>query len=158
MAVPIDIDPAYAHAPWLPRLAAWHHQEWQHLNPPDYRLEDRLAEYALVRPDVRIPAMWIAHTHGEPLGSVRLVDHDMDNRRELGPWMASLYVHPDHRGRGIASALIRYLENQARAWQIPEIFLFTEHDAAFYARRGWIVRAQERYRDQDVTIMVRQLV
>lgn len=48
------------------------------------------------------------------------------------------YVEPAFQRRGIGSALLRAMEEQARAWQVSELSLNSSLDAcAFYARHGY---------------------
>ena len=60
----------------------------------------------------RIPTTFVAldldDDGGAPCGTVTLEDADLADR-ELGPWVAAVYVPPRSRRRGIATALIRHV-------------------------------------------------
>jgi len=58
-----------------------------------------------------------------------------------------LYCHPDHGGRGLASRLCDALEEQARAWKVP--FLFVEASEAarpVFERRGYATEERRDFR------------
>lgn len=61
-----------------------------------------------------------------------------------------LAVHPDHRRRGIATALLREAQGQARGWQIERFEAWTRDDAgveAWYCAQGfrWVEAYQHVY-------------
>lgn len=47
-----------------------------------------------------IPCAFVALDDGRPMGSASLVTYDMETHVEWSPWLASVFVHPDFRGRG----------------------------------------------------------
>ncbi|MDD3471004.1 MAG: GNAT family N-acetyltransferase [Thermoguttaceae bacterium] len=71
------------------------------------------------------------------LGTVSLWRSDLQSRQDLTPWLGGLYVVPAFRGRGVASALQRYVLRRAASMSIPRLYLMTEHEH-FYERTGWI--------------------
>lgn len=141
----------------IPVLATWHHQEWLHLNDPDYNLNVRIADYEQIANANSFPAMFVAHQNMKPLGSVRLIAEDMDTHPELSPWLASLYVHQDYQRKGIGSALIKKIEHTAGKLNFKTIYLFTEDKQAIYKNLAWQVFANETYLNQAVTIMSKTL-
>jgi GNAT superfamily N-acetyltransferase len=62
---------------------------------------------------------------------------DFKGRPDLTPWLASVYVHPDHRRLGLAQALVRHVEAQARALGHTRLYLISEHAETLYASLGW---------------------
>jgi predicted N-acetyltransferase YhbS len=151
------IEPVAKHIELIPVLAHWHHQEWQHLNPESYDLQSRIKEYQEVVNSPGLPAMLVAHNNSQALGSVRLIKNDMDTHPELGPWLASLYVHPDFRRQGIATSLIRELEDVTRQLGFQDLYLFTEDRQQMYQKLGWQQLLIERYYNEQVVIMVKHL-
>lgn len=73
-----------------------------------------------------------------PAGTASLAHDDLDSRPDLTPWLAGVYVPPEHRGRGHASALVRHVEASARAAGIGTLWLYTWTAAPLYAGLGWI--------------------
>lgn len=137
----------------LPILAAWHHAEWESLNPGQTLAERMRRMEGHLGPEP-IPSTFVGVGPGdEILGSAALVEHDMETRQDLTPWMASVYVAPQHRRRGVGSALVRHVVDAAGMAGIATLYLFTPDRAAFYAPLGWARVDTTTYRGHDVTIM-----
>jgi predicted N-acetyltransferase YhbS len=104
------------------------------------RMAQRLA--LADRPD-RVPLCLVALHGGEPVGVVNLVDNDDAQHVEWTPWLAGLVVVPEWRGRGVGTALVTALLQQARALGCPRVYLGTD-GPGFYARLGAVVQRQPR--------------
>ena len=92
------------------------------------------------------------------VGSAALVKHGMKQRPELSPWLAAVYVKPERRRSGIASVLISRVEREAMALGVETLYLFTEHQETFYARRGWNLMEQVDYVGTPASVMNKQLL
>jgi GNAT superfamily N-acetyltransferase len=92
-----------------------------------------------------------------PVGTASLSRTDLPSRPDLTPWLASVYVDPEFRGRGYASTLVRQVEDLARTASVATLWLFTWTAEPLYARLGWERVGIERHRDQDVVLMMRDL-
>ena len=57
----------------------------------------------------------------ELFGSAAIIEHDMDTRMELSPWLASVFVAPEFRKRGIGSKLVTHVMEQAKNNKIKNI-------------------------------------
>ncbi|MBK8006160.1 MAG: GNAT family N-acetyltransferase [Gemmatimonadetes bacterium] len=57
----------------------------------------------------------------------------------LSPWLASVFVRPDRRGKGLGQALARRVLLEAAALGHARVYLFTTDQAGWYARMGWQV-------------------
>lgn len=133
-------------------LAAWHHQQWQALNPGD-TLELRIARMQSYLDDNLLPSTFICLKDQQLTGSAALVKSDMDSHSELTPWLASVFVAPDFRRRGIGSKLVEHVMQRARQAGIARLYLFTPDHAEFYRRLGWSSIAEEHYRGLQVSLM-----
>ena len=102
--------------------------------------------------DALIPSTFIA-VEKDLLGSAAIVAHDMDTKQELSPWLASVFVSPENRSRGIGSELVLQVMNQARNAGIKTLYLFTPDKERFYIRLGWQTISNEIYRGHVVTVM-----
>ena len=144
------------HKEFVPLLAQWHHKEWSSLRPEATieAREDRLLAACGRR---QIPTCFIAIEGGELIGSSMLVANDMDNRPELSPWLASVFVRPDRRASGFGSALVRRVVEEAEVLQTGRLYLYTPNKVAFYRRLGWTVHERTEYRGTAVTIMARDI-
>jgi len=125
------------HAGLAPTLAGWHHAQWGHLYD-HWTLEVATAELRDHATRRTLPTTLVAVEAGAPLGSVSLVLEDAPELCEHGsPWLASLYVRPQARGRGLGTSLVRAAVAHAATLGVDELFLFTPEHADFYARLGW---------------------
>jgi N-acetylglutamate synthase-like GNAT family acetyltransferase len=88
------------------------------------------------------------------LGSASLIAHDMDTRMDLSPWLASVYVTPAYRDRGLGSTLVRRIASEAATLGFERLYLFTPDRERFYARLGWTVLERTVYRGYDQVVMV----
>lgn len=134
------------HLSLVPMLAQWHHREWNHLRPDETVGGRALRLRESARRD-GYPLTFVALSDGELLGSASFVAHDMEIRRDLTPWLADLYVAPTHRRRGIGSALVRRVTQEAAGLGIPLLYLFTtsQENESLYANLGWSVRERVEY-------------
>jgi GNAT superfamily N-acetyltransferase len=140
------------HPEWVNVLARWHHQQWSYLDP-HLSMQERAAFLARHASRPQIPVTFVALSGKTLLGSASLVARDMDIRAHLSPWLASVFVAPDQRRRGIGSALVARVVQEARVLDVGQLYLFTPDKEAFYARRGWTVLEQVEYRGVQVTVM-----
>ena len=125
------------HPALVPTLAAWHHATWGHLYA-HWTLDVATAELADHATRRTLPTTLVMVEAGEALGSVSLVLEDAPELCGHGsPWLASLYVRPESRGRGLGAQLVQAAVAHAAALGVQELFLFTPEHAAFYQRLGW---------------------
>jgi len=143
-------------SPHLMTLARWELAQWGHLDP-DKRLDQALASFRAQCGEGGLPSVFVAMAGDAPVGMASLIDDDMQDRAELNPWLASVYVRPEWRGQGIASRLVRRVEQEAREHGIATLHLFTPDRQALYCRLGWQAFEECVYRGEAVTIMRREL-
>ena len=136
---------------YLEQLAEWHQREWAHLNPGE-SLTNRINEMQLHLNSSFLPTTFVALDE-KLLGSAAIVSNDMETHPQLIPWLASVYVLPEHRHKGIGSGLVLHTMNQAKLEGIETVHLFTPDQKTFYQRLGWQTFAEEQYRGEHVTIM-----
>jgi N-acetylglutamate synthase-like GNAT family acetyltransferase len=140
------------HPEFLRTLAEWQHGEWGHLRPGD-TVEARMVRLGGSEEPDRIPLTVVAHENGEVRGSASLIAHDMDTRMELTPWLAGVFVAPEHRCRGIGAALVRRIMAEAGRLNVPVLYLYTVHSENFYAGLDWSLLEHTTYREQHIAIM-----
>lgn len=104
-----------------------------------------------------IPSVFVARANGRPIGTASLTADDMRHRPELGPWLASVFVLPAWRGRGIASAMVNRVEAEAREASLARLYLYTPDQQALYARLGWQTMESLSYLGEVVTLMQREI-
>jgi len=133
-------------------LAEWHVAEWSPLIP-GFNVPDLLAEFATHDGDVQIPTTLVALDDDDVIGSVSLLENDHDDIRDYSPWLASLYVRPDQRGRGLGIGLVRRCEDMAQRLGVARLYLYTSGQEPFYRKLGWHDVATVSLRGVGVTVM-----
>ncbi len=132
---PLGECPGYA-----PVLAYWSYNLWYRSRPIGYDLI--IKAYRQRAAGAGVPAAFVAIEEDMPVGMVSLKNDDLWSRKDLNPWLASLYVVPEFRRRGIAEALVGAVIEKARGLGYPELYLFLGHEdgldlALYYGNRGW---------------------
>jgi GNAT superfamily N-acetyltransferase len=140
------------HPEALPTLAQWQHGEWGHLRPGD-TLEKRQARLWSHASGDRIPLTVVALDENEVFGSASLIEHDMETRMELTPWLAGVFVGEQYRRRGIGAELVRRIMAEARRLKVPLLYLYTLHSEKFYVALGWKLVERTSYRGDAIVIM-----
>ncbi|MBD3307966.1 GNAT family N-acetyltransferase [candidate division KSB3 bacterium] len=140
------------HQDAIPTVAQWLFEQWGHL-PPDNTLEKTVATLYENLHDDRIPLTIIAFSGDDVVGTASLIEQDLQTRPDLTPWLASVFVVPEQRGRGIGAALVRAIVDRARTLGVSPLYLFTPDKEAFYRHLGWQTVETTNYRGEDVVIM-----
>jgi len=144
------------HLEFLPTVALWHHQEWGYLRAGD-TLEARAGRLRKECGHAEIPTTLVAIENGAVIGSAMLIEDDMDTRPQLSPWLASVFVVPERRRKGIGAALAQRIIDEAKGLGVPRLYLYTPDAEEFYARQGWVVLERTPYKGKDVTVMAYDL-
>ncbi len=122
-------------AEWAAYLASWHGREWGHLYE-DWDAGAALAEF-LAESDAGLPVTFVVVEKGRVVGSVSVVFGDMPGApKEWNPWVASLIVDCEMRGRGVGSRLIERAVAAAREEGHTEIWCLTEERQKLVRTRG----------------------
>jgi predicted N-acetyltransferase YhbS len=148
----VQIESLSCHPEWADLLAEWHVAEWYWLHlgwTPEIAAAD-LRRHS--DPD-HIPTTLVAVKGGEPVGSVSLLEQDLAGWEHLTPWLASLYVRSDCRGRGIGRQLVGQAVAEGRRMKVAELYLFTPAHREFYAALGWSTVTQAEVAGQTVIVM-----
>lgn len=136
----------------IPTLARWHFVEWGHLYPGQTEA-DFAAELKRSLAGGPVPSTWVLADGRGVWGSASIIEQDMSIHTDKGPWLASVYLHPDIRGMRLGSMLILHVQEQAAAMGLHELFLFTPGQERFYRNLGWQPVCAEHYQGEPVTIM-----
>ena len=104
-----------------------------------------------------LPTTFIALQDDALLGSASLVRQTITHQH-LSPWLSSVYVDPQYRGRGIASALVGRVEKAAAEMGSEKIYLFTPSSEKLYASLGWELMEYAKYNELKIAIMSKALV
>jgi GNAT superfamily N-acetyltransferase len=115
--------------------ARWRWEEWLRGKEP---FEDALqrAQRASAL-GLTIPQTLVLLVDDEPVGTASLTAHDLDERPDLTPWLAGVFVASHARGRGYAAQLVAAVEGEARKASISTLWLYTNTAERLYVRVGW---------------------
>ena len=115
----------------LATLRQWYTNEWG----KDY-------SFAVNHPGYIVPEPLLALDEGnELLGGLAFSTFDWPEDGDTGVWINAVYVHPDSRGKQIASQLISRAERCAANAQIELLFVYTQMPA-LYTKLGWRLMGQ----------------
>jgi predicted N-acetyltransferase YhbS len=141
------------HSAHANQIGEWHWEEWGHADPGGSK-ESWIEGIAGRNNAESIPMTLVALSDGgELLGSVSLVECDMETHPELSPWLAGLYVDPKSRNSKVGSTLTTHAFEAAINTGIERLYLYTSKARELYERLGWVSIGVEYYEGEDVTIM-----
>lgn len=158
----MEIKPLHLAPELGPVLARWSYNEWYRHRSMDYSLV--LHAFLARTKDDSLPQSFVAMAEGRPAGMVTLKLDDLWSRKDLNPWLSSLYVVPECRNRGTGHALVRAVIARARELGFFSVNLFLgqsgmEDLGRYYAKRGWEFIGEARDNDGiDTKIMTFRLV
>ena len=133
-------------------LAGWIYDEWGRANPsrtPETAREKALQSAGRTEP----PLTLVCYVDGEMVGTASVDTADMSTHPELTPWMASVYVVPERRGRGIGTALCTRVIDELKRLGVGTAYLYTPDQEKLYQGLGWKTILREEYRGEPVVIM-----
>ena len=141
------------HPACIEPLARWHHQEWGALYD-DWTLEAATADLRDHATRTGLPTTLLLMEGDAWLGSVSLLIEDAPALQDRGsPWLGSLFVLPDARGRGGGRVLVDAAVAHAADEGVPLLRLFTLWHEDFYASLGWRVDERTSLHRTPVVIM-----
>jgi GNAT superfamily N-acetyltransferase len=130
-------------------------QAWWEPNgyPLDY-ITGRLAENMR---DTPIPLALVAHDDGGAFfGTASLIASDLDERSELTPWVAAVWVEERARGHGIGAALVNGATQACFKLGFPRAYLCARaRMTSFYERLGWTL-IERRVGPHQLNVFVRE--
>ncbi len=141
----------------IPIVAHW---RWREFGQEDTRTlrqtsDDVAASTSMLGP----PQCFVLLVDAVPVGTASLTAEDLDERPDLTPWLASVYVVPEARRRGYVAAVIEAVEAAGRSASIPTLWVYTNTAERVYARAGWrSVETIERRDKLPVVLMRRDLI
>jgi GNAT superfamily N-acetyltransferase len=131
-----------------PVVAGWLLNEFRHARSPshDEQVAKLLAQKA---PE----ETFVLFDEDVPVGTASLVANDLPSRPDLTPWLASVLVLPEFRGRGYSAPLVKHVEAAAAA-SAAVLWLYTWTAEPVYARLGWERAGLERDTDRDIEVVL----
>ncbi len=118
-------------------LAEWFIEEWTPWYGPAGQ-GDAVADLAACKNRDALPLCLLAlNAEGEVLGTAALKADSVGSAHAAGPWLAALLVGQPYRGKGIATALVAAVENEAARMGFDAIYTSTDSAEGLVTRRGW---------------------
>ena len=151
----MSIDYLAEHPEFLPTLAQETLDHYRDILR-DETLDTRFAKFRAHMHTDRLPLAVVAHTDGQLLGVGALREHDLPGHDELTPWLAGMFVRPQHRRQGVGTALCQALEEKAWLMGVPVLYLFTLDQQRLYARLGWQQLQSSSWLGHPVDIMCKR--
>lgn len=88
--------------------------------------------------DTPIPLALVAYDGGRFLGTASAIASDLDERPQFSPWVAAVWVEPEARQQGVASALVDHAARACFALGFRRAYLCARAEmTGFYQRLGW---------------------
>ncbi len=139
---------------YLSAVCDWIYHEWwsrAHKSPE--------VVYNLLRSHTvkdQVPFTVVALADGLPVGSCSVIQSDCIYRPQYAPWVAAVFVKPEMRQRGVASAFLQEAAAIATRSGIAGLYIDCHvKTARVYEKNGWVVHERE-VGDKDSVVMLRK--
>jgi len=120
---------------FIDTVANWTWNEFCKVDRPTVTLDQTKAKLKS-QTQTSIPHTYVAVVDNKPVGTIAYYDNNLQGSL-LTPWMGSLYVDPQMRGKSIARALILHIRMRAKREGYDTLYLRTEHTSKYYEKLGW---------------------
>jgi GNAT superfamily N-acetyltransferase len=108
---------------------------WQPRGHPASHVSDRLRQNMDATP---IPFALVAHDGDRFFGTASVIAADLPERPQYTPWVAAVWVDPEHRRRRVGGALVDRAARDCFALGIARAYLCARPErSVFYAGLGW---------------------
>ena len=110
---------------------------WQPTGYPLDYISTRLRENMEATP---IPFALVAHDREKFLGTSSVIASDLEERPQLSPWVAAVWVEEDARRTGVGAALVNRAAHDCFALGVSSAYLCARpRMTGFYEALGWTV-------------------
>lgn len=137
------------------QIAQWYYDEWGR-SVPDVTVEtihEKVLEKSLSRK--QFPLSLVLHEDQELLATAELKFREHKSYPEYEHWIGGVYVHPDHRGKGLSNLIVAEAKAHVLALGIKLLYLqCEEHNIALYRKHGFKELLKTEHLDVTTTIMV----
>ncbi len=137
----------------LPAIAKWYFDEWGYLKPGSSAatIEKELEPYLS---KAELPLAITAIDKGEIVGAAQLKFRELDIYPQYEHWLGGVFVVPNYRAKGVASALVKEIIKEAQKMQVEILYLQTQNmTGGLYRHLGWEPIEKVNNRGIDVLVM-----
>jgi predicted N-acetyltransferase YhbS len=139
-----------AETPHVETVAGWLHTEWW--VHEGWSLDATIGFLrAAVGPAA--PVSFVAEVDARPAGHAMLDVDDLKARPDLTPWIVSVLVAPEFRGRGVGRALAYHVVAAARARGYTTLWAHTSTALDYWKRFGFVEVGAERWAGGPTTLL-----
>jgi N-acetylglutamate synthase-like GNAT family acetyltransferase len=126
------------------------------LSPSGGTVEQRVERLSSANDRERLPISLVAISQDRNtlVGTANILATILTHKH-LSPWLSSVFVPPEHRGKGIASTLALAAASEANRLGFNAIYLFTPRNEALYSRLGWATFDRVVLNGTSVSVMAR---
>jgi GNAT superfamily N-acetyltransferase len=139
----------------LTTVGTWIYEQWwsrQHRSPEV--VFDLLRTH---RVKDKVPFTVVAFVNNEPVGSCCVIESDCVHRPQYTPWVAAVFVKPEMRNCGVASAVLQEAAAIAARSGIQSLYIdCLAATAHVYEKNGWVIHERE-VGDKDSVTMLRHI-
>ena len=141
----------------IPTIALWQQEAFGYLNP-DGTVEQRAERLSNANDRQLLPISLVAISQDRNalVGTASVLATTLTHKH-LSPWLSSVFVPPEHRGKGIASSLALSAVSEVRRLGFDTIYLFTPHNEALYRSLGWATFDRVTLNGAGVSVMARDV-
>ena len=137
MSAPSGYELVYlADAPrYIDTCAAWHFTAWGVKSDQRTLQKDiKKFEISTNKESVPLTILYIDKTRNVPAAMGSIWENDSTYWSELNPWITGVFVHEDYRGKGLATAIMRQLEDDAKRIGLETIYLTASAAVGLYEK------------------------
>ena len=122
----------------IPTLTDWFVAEWEPYYGADGPGDAASDLRGCLNRDTLPVALVALGTDDTLLGTAALKEESVGSELGVGPWLAAFLVAPEHRGRGVGTALVAVIEGEAARLGFAEVYTSTDAAEGILQRRGWL--------------------
>lgn len=82
------------------------------------------------------PYWYLLEEDNKIIGCAGLIDHDFISRTDLSPWLCSLYIESDYRGKALGSILLEKVKEDAKREHFKSVYLCSDLNG-YYEKYGF---------------------
>lgn len=103
----------------------------------------------------KVPYTVVALVDGIPVGSCSVIENDCVHRPQYAPWVAAVFIKPEMRNRGIASAILQEAAAIAHRANVHGLYIdCLAITAPLYEKNGWRIFERE-VGDKESVVLLR---
>lgn len=148
----MKIDYLANHQLCVHQIAKWCNHEWPwYYNNGD--INSAIAFHLKTAQMHTIPTALVALEGNELVGTIAIIEQDLEIRPALTPWLGCLFVSPAYRRQGVATSLIREGQLLAQRLGQKELYAWTEFLSSALQNMGWKLIESTEYQERKICIL-----